>query len=97
MKLNYETATPELNPDLPAEAVCELPVAVDRQLLNVLGVDVWLTNEAERDRPHRLLFILQGGHMSGGAGLHQYIEAHRDELADVEQGAELMNWPRMVC
>lgn len=34
-------------------------------------------------RPHKLVFLLQGGHMSGGAGLHQYIEAHRDELADV--------------
>lgn len=33
--------------------------------------------------PHRLLFILQGGHMSGGAGMLAYIEAHRDELADV--------------
>jgi hypothetical protein len=34
-------------------------------------------------RPHKLVFLLQGGHMSGGAGLHQYIEAHRDELDDV--------------
>ena len=39
--------------------------------------------QPEEDRPHRLLFILQGGHMSGGAGLLQYIEAHREELADV--------------
>jgi hypothetical protein len=34
-------------------------------------------------RPHRLVFLLHGGHMSGGAGLHQYIEAHREELAQV--------------
>jgi hypothetical protein len=35
------------------------------------------------DRPHRLVFVLQGGHMAGGAGLHAYIDAHRAELADV--------------
>jgi len=32
------------------------------------------------DRPHRLVFLLHGGHMSGGAGLHRYIEDHRDDL-----------------
>jgi VCBS repeat-containing protein len=32
------------------------------------------------ERPHRLVFLLQGGHMSGGAGLHGFIEAHRAEL-----------------
>ena len=32
------------------------------------------------ERPHRLVFLLQGGHMSGGAGLHAYVDAHRDEL-----------------
>ena len=34
-------------------------------------------------RPHRLVFVLQGGHMAGGAGLRAYIEAHRAELAQV--------------
>ncbi len=34
-------------------------------------------------RPHRMVFVLQGGHMSGGAGLLGYIAAHRDELASV--------------
>lgn len=34
-------------------------------------------------RPHRLVFVLQGGHMAGGAGLHGYIEAHRAELPRV--------------
>ncbi len=38
MKLNYETATPDRTPEVSDEAICELPVAVDRQLLNVLGV-----------------------------------------------------------
>ena len=49
----------------------------------VLAQANYWAKQPEEDRPHRLLFILQGGHMSGGAGLHQYIEAHRDELADV--------------
>lgn len=31
-------------------------------------------------RPHRLRFLLQGGHMAGGAGLHAYLDAHRAEL-----------------
>ncbi|HZA78300.1 MAG TPA: M28 family peptidase [Acidimicrobiales bacterium] len=42
----------------------------------------WAAQPAER-RPHRLVFLLQGGHMSGGAGLGGYIEAHRAELAEV--------------
>jgi Peptidase family M28 len=35
------------------------------------------------ERPHRLVFLLQGGHMAGGAGLHAYVDAHRAELASV--------------
>jgi hypothetical protein len=42
----------------------------------------WAAQPIER-RPHRLVFLLQGGHMSGGAGLHGYIERHRDELDEV--------------
>ncbi|HET6951894.1 MAG TPA: M28 family peptidase [Acidimicrobiales bacterium] len=42
----------------------------------------WAAQPVER-RPHRLVFLLQGGHMSGGAGLHAYIDAHRDELDSV--------------
>jgi Peptidase family M28 len=42
----------------------------------------WAAKPVER-RPHRLVFLLQGGHMSGGAGLLGYIEAHRAELASV--------------
>jgi hypothetical protein len=34
-------------------------------------------------RPHRMVFLLHGGHMSGGAGLHQYIDAHQGELDSV--------------
>ena len=42
----------------------------------------WAARPAD-ERPHRLRFLLQGGHMSGGAGLHRYIEDHRDELSSV--------------
>ena len=42
----------------------------------------WAAQPVER-RPHRLVFLLQAGHMSGGAGLHAYIDAHRDELDSV--------------
>lgn len=42
----------------------------------------WAKRPVE-ERPHRLRFVMQGGHMSGGAGLLAYIEAHRAELADV--------------
>lgn len=31
-------------------------------------------------RPHNLLFVLQAGHMAGGAGCRAFIEAHRDLL-----------------
>jgi Peptidase family M28 len=42
----------------------------------------WAAQPVE-DRPHRLVFLLQAGHMFGGAGLHGYIDAHRDELDSV--------------
>jgi hypothetical protein len=37
----------------------------------------------EARRPHKLLFVLQGGHMAGGAGLHKFIEDHEDELDQI--------------
>lgn len=42
----------------------------------------WAAQPVSR-RPHRLVFLLQGGHMSGGAGLLGYIDRHADELDDV--------------
>jgi len=42
----------------------------------------WAAQPPER-RPHRLVFLLHGGHMAGGAGLHAYIDAHRADLAGV--------------
>jgi hypothetical protein len=49
----------------------------------VLAQASYWAAQKEEDRPHKMLFLLQGGHMSDGAGLHQYIDAHRDELANV--------------
>ena len=39
----------------------------------------WAAQPVER-RPHRLMFLLQGGHMSGGSGIGAFLEAHQDEL-----------------
>jgi hypothetical protein len=49
----------------------------------VLAQATYWATQPQEARPHRLVFLLQGGHMAGGAGLHRYIEAHRDELASV--------------
>ncbi|HEX7132755.1 MAG TPA: M28 family peptidase, partial [Iamia sp.] len=32
------------------------------------------------ERPHRLRFVLHGGHMAGGAGHRSYVQAHADDL-----------------
>lgn len=42
----------------------------------------WAAQPPER-RPHRLVFVLQAGHMCGAAGLHAYVHAHRGELERV--------------
>jgi hypothetical protein len=35
-----------------------------------------------KERPHNMLFLLTGGHMSGGAGLHDFAEKHKDFLTN---------------
>ena len=35
------------------------------------------------ERPHRLIFLLNAGHMAGGAGVRAFIERHKAELARV--------------
>ncbi len=35
------------------------------------------------ERPHRLVFLLNAGHMAGGAGVHAFIDRHSAELACV--------------
>lgn len=39
----------------------------------------WAAQPVER-RPHRMMFLLQGGHMSGGSGIGAFLAAHQDEL-----------------
>ena len=56
----------------------------------------WAARPAD-ERPHRLRFLLQCGHMSGGAGLHRYIEDHRDELASVVLEVHLEHAAREVA
>lgn len=34
-------------------------------------------------RPHRLVFLINGGHMAGGAGVRAFIERHRVDLARI--------------
>lgn len=38
---------------------------------------------APEDRPHNLLFVLNGGHMAGGAGCLSFLDRHRPMLDDV--------------
>jgi hypothetical protein len=56
----------------------------------VLAQAAYWSAQPIEDRPHRLRFLLQGGHMSGGAGLHGYIAAHTgDDLDRVVLGIHL--------
>lgn len=38
---------------------------------------------AQAERPHRLKFLLNAGHMAGGAGCESYIERHRSGLQNI--------------
>ena len=49
----------------------------------VLAQAEYWSKVPEAERPHKLVFLLHGGHMSGGAGLHKYIEDHKAELENV--------------
>lgn len=37
----------------------------------------------QAERPHRLQFLLNAGHMAGGAGCEAFIDTHRSELQDI--------------
>ena len=37
----------------------------------------------QAERPHRLLFLLNAGHMAGGAGQRTFVESHSGELNSV--------------
>lgn len=47
----------------------------------VLAQAAYWSRVPRRERPHRLVFLLNSGHMAGGAGVHAFIDAHRTELA----------------
>ena len=49
----------------------------------VLAQATYWASRPPTERPHKMVFLLHGGHMSGGAGLHGYIAAHRPELERV--------------
>lgn len=46
----------------------------------VLAQAEYWAQVAEADRPKRLVFLLNSGHMAGGAGARAFVEAHGDEL-----------------
>jgi hypothetical protein len=49
----------------------------------VLAQAVYWSRLPQAERPHRLVFLLNAGHMAGGAGVHAFIARHRDALARV--------------
>ncbi|WP_045875343.1 M28 family peptidase [Pseudofrankia sp. DC12] len=49
------------------------------------------------DRPHRMRFLLQGGHFHGGAGLVDYVAKHGTELAKVVLEVHLEHAARDVA
>lgn len=46
----------------------------------VLGQAQYWSQVARSERPHRMVFLLNAGHMAGGAGQAEFVRAHRDEL-----------------
>ncbi|MGA7871481.1 MAG: M28 family peptidase [Candidatus Binatus sp.] len=49
----------------------------------VLAQATYWARVASAERPHRLVFLLNAGHMAGGAGVHSFIDRHRTELVRV--------------
>lgn len=49
----------------------------------VLGQALYWAQVPAAERPHNLLFLLNGGHMSGGAGLRAFVERNADWLQNV--------------
>jgi hypothetical protein len=46
----------------------------------VLAQAQYWSRVPQRDRPHRLVFLLNSGHMVGGAGAHSFIDSHGTDL-----------------
>jgi hypothetical protein len=49
----------------------------------VLAQASYWSRVARAERPHRMVFLLNAGHMAGGAGVQAFIERHQAELARV--------------
>jgi len=49
----------------------------------VLAQATYWSRLPQGQRPHRLIFLLNAGHMAGGAGVHAFIDRHRAALARV--------------
>jgi peptidase M28-like protein len=49
----------------------------------VLAQAAYWSRVPRAERPHRLVFLLNAGHMAGGAGTRSFIDAHRAELDSV--------------
>jgi hypothetical protein len=47
----------------------------------VLAQAQYWSQVAREERPHRLVFLLNSGHMAGGAGARAFVEAHKAMLA----------------
>ncbi|HSP54436.1 MAG TPA: M28 family peptidase [Dehalococcoidia bacterium] len=47
----------------------------------VLAQATYWSQVRQEERPHRLVFLLNSGHMAGGAGCRAFVEEHRAELA----------------
>ncbi len=46
----------------------------------VLAQAAYWSRVPQAERPHRLVFLLNSGHMAGGTGQHAFVEQHREEL-----------------
>jgi hypothetical protein len=49
----------------------------------VLAQAAYWAQVPRAERPHRLVFLLNAGHMAGGAGTKAFIAAHRESLARI--------------
>lgn len=46
----------------------------------VLAQAAYWSRVPKQERPHRLVFLLNAGHIAGGAGCHTFLRAHASEL-----------------
>jgi hypothetical protein len=46
----------------------------------VLAQAAYWSEVPEAERPHRLVFLLNAGHMAGSAGCHAFLDAHAEDL-----------------